>query len=108
MTLLLEYRWPGNVRELQNIIERLTITTSSTMIDPEHLPKFIRETTFESPQQIDMDAVSQEGGLKCMLDETEKAILCEARERYGSTRAIAKALQTTQPTIVRKMKKYGI
>jgi transcriptional regulator with PAS, ATPase and Fis domain len=107
MELLAEYRWPGNVRELQNIIERLTITTSNTVIEPENLPGFIREMEFDA-SALDLDAALQDCGLKTMLEETEKAILSEARERYGSTRAIARALRTTQPTIVRKMKKYGM
>lgn len=32
-----QYSWPGNVRELENLIERMVITTNST-IDVEYLP----------------------------------------------------------------------
>jgi PAS domain S-box-containing protein len=118
LALLTEYDWPGNVRELQNIVERLMITTGGATIRPENLPGFILHRVRDSSRNLSklpldsltagFDAVTGSGGLKRAMGEMERAILLAAKERYGSTRAIAKALRTTQPTIVRKMKKYGI
>jgi transcriptional regulator with PAS, ATPase and Fis domain len=35
------YRWPGNVRELQNIVERMTLSAASDVIDRPDLPSFL-------------------------------------------------------------------
>lgn len=104
MAILMKYNWPGNVRELQNIIERLVITTKGNTILPENLPSFIHETahtdeTFSSPEIT---------GLKYALDKAEREILVNALDKYKTTRAIAKALGVSQPTIVRKLQKFKI
>jgi TyrR family helix-turn-helix protein len=42
------------------------------------------------------------------LDEAEKRILRQAMIKCGSTRELAKFLRTSQSTIVRKIRKYGL
>jgi transcriptional regulator with GAF, ATPase, and Fis domain len=42
MKLLMEYSWPGNVRELENVVERLVVTVSGSVIGVEHLSAEIR------------------------------------------------------------------
>ncbi|MDR0357427.1 MAG: sigma 54-interacting transcriptional regulator [Clostridiales Family XIII bacterium] len=117
LALLTEYDWPGNVRELQNIVERLMITTNEATIHPDNLPLFIlnrirdaAKTREDGPPASFAGNPSKlsAGGLKGALAETERSILLAARERYGSTRAVAKALGVAQPTVVRKMRKYDI
>ena len=46
--------------------------------------------------------------LSYALEKAEREILSQALERYGSTRSIARVLQVSQPTIVRKLRKYGL
>lgn len=104
IAILMKYPWPGNVRELQNIIERLVITTKGTVILPENLPSFIHETT----SGIDITSTTTVRGLKKALDHAEREILLKAQEKYITTRAMAKALGVSQPTIVRKLHKYQI
>ena len=115
MALLVEYRWPGNVRELQNIVERLMITTKGNVIQQEDIPVFIREV--ENKPGLEQTGILSTGSgvqiagdmdLKDALDAYELAILQNAKEKYKSTRAMARALGVTQPTIVRKLQKYGI
>lgn len=103
---LMKYPWPGNVRELQNIIERLVITTKGTIILPENLPGFI----FEAAGFLDLDNANilPAGSLKEALDHAEREILLKAQEQYKTTRAMAKALGVSQPTIVRKLQKYAL
>src|SRR5262249_6447022 len=43
MTLLMNYGWPGNVRELENTIERASVLSESTQIEPEALPEKLNE-----------------------------------------------------------------
>src|SRR5712692_3537209 len=43
MRMIEHYAWPGNVRELRNVIERATILSSGTFIEPKHLPPSLAE-----------------------------------------------------------------
>ena len=45
---------------------------------------------------------------KRAVEEMEKELLTQAYREYRSTRAMAKALQIDQSTVVRKMKKWGV
>lgn len=104
IAILMKYAWPGNVRELQNIIERLVITTKGTVIMPENLPSFIYDTAVGEGSL----AVPVVRSLKDALAHSEREILLKAQEQYRTTRAMAKALGISQPTVVRKMQKYAI
>ena len=101
--MLLRYPWPGNIRELQNIIERLILTTKNTIITEENLPGFIRKTADTEPV-----SGTAPRSLSDAMQQAEKEILTRAMAEYKSTRAMAKALQVSQPTIVRKLHKYGL
>lgn len=103
LAVLLHYSWPGNIRELQNIVERLILTTRDNLITEENLPVFIRTSAEAQPVQS-MDHTS----LRASMERAEKEVLTRALAEYKSTRAIAKALQVSQPTIVRKLHKYGL
>ena len=99
--LLLKYDWPGNVRELQNIMERIVITTSAGVIRAENLPEFIRNHA--APE-----GAAEGAPLNEILDRTEKAVLLAALECCGTTRALARRLGVSQPTVVRKLRKHGL
>jgi len=102
LAVLLKYPWPGNIRELQNIVERLVITTSHSVITEDDIFIFIKEAADENP------TVYEEMSLTAALEKAEKEILSQALENYGSTRAIARVLKVSQPTVVRKLNKYGL
>lgn len=44
--------------------------------------------------------------LKKALEVVESQIIIKAKEKYGSTRQMAKALGIDQSTVVRKLKQY--
>ncbi|MBD7963426.1 sigma-54 interaction domain-containing protein [Fictibacillus norfolkensis] len=100
---LLHYEWRGNVRELINIMERLVVLSPTTLITDEHLPDHVKEGA-----SIPSPSIHTEQTLKQMLDNREKQILLAARKKYRTTIRMAEALGTSQPSIVRKMKKYQI
>ena len=102
LSVLMKYPWPGNIRELQNIVERLVITTSESVITEDDIFIFIKQAADENP------TVYEELSLTAALEKAEKEILSQAVENYGSTRAIARVLKVSQPTIVRKLNKYGL
>ena len=102
LSILIKYPWPGNTRELQNIVERLLITTSHDVISADDIFEFIKQAAEENT------SISVDLSLAAAMEKAEKEILEQALENYKSTRAIAKVLQVSQPTIVRKLNKYGL
>lgn len=103
LAILLRYPWPGNIRELQNIMERLILTTKDENISEDNLPGFIKNAS-SSHSVPDTDGLS----LYAALERAEKEILARALAEHRTTRAIAKVLKVSQPTIVRKLHKYGL
>lgn len=93
------YEWPGNIRELENLLERAIITSESNLITLDYIKNLLN---------IANDViVNREKGLKDMIEEYERDILIKAKEKYKTTRNIAKSLNIDQSTVVRKLKKYG-
>jgi DNA-binding NtrC family response regulator len=43
MQILLNYDYPGNVRELENILEHALIICREAMVQPDHLPDYVRQ-----------------------------------------------------------------
>jgi len=102
LSILIKYPWPGNIRELQNIVERLIITTSHDVISADDIFGFIKHDASENT------SISVDLSLAAAMEKAEKEILEQAIDNYKSTRAIARVLQVSQPTIVRKLNKYGL
>ena len=96
MKLVLDYDWPGNIRELQNFIERVIVTTDEKDIREEHV-NGILNLGAESSRPVT---------LKERLEEVEKDMLFRYMEKYQNTYKVADQLGVSQPTIVRKLKKY--
>lgn len=93
---LLQYSWPGNVRELENIIERIAILNTSNKVLKEDLP-----ITKSNP-----DATGS--SLNEKLDMYECEIMREAIKNCNSTREVAKVLNISQTSVVRKLKKHKL
>lgn len=103
LEVLLHFDWPGNIRELQNIVERLILTTNSDLISVRHLPLFLLKSTSAH--------LRHDGGhqtLAMAVEAAETAVLKSALEKHKTTRAMAEALDVSQPTIVRKLHRYGL
>lgn len=94
------YDWPGNIRELSNLIERLVVTIYQDKIGIDHLPKEYRASEIVGRQT--------QLSLKKAVEDVERKLLCQAAKKYQNTYEIARALKTSQPTVVRKLKKYNI
>lgn len=100
------YDWPGNVRELENTVERLVVLSSEDVLGLEALPEYIRRDEYlKTPSNI---IVPQMMLLEEAVEEVEKQLIAKTLQKYSTTREVAKALGVSQPTIVRKMKRYGL
>ncbi len=94
------YHWPGNVRELKNIVERLVVMTTNSLISPDNLPSEITQANTNEEFKIILHEIIP---LKHFLNEAEKLLIHKAMAKYGTTRAIAKALKISQASVVRKI-----
>lgn len=101
--IMLSYSWPGNIRELENIIERLIIIDDEPIISDRRI-----SACLFAGQQINLEATATSLSLKERIEQYEKSILEEAAKKYGSSYAIAEALNSSQSTIARKLKQYGL
>ncbi|KYZ75670.1 hypothetical protein AXX12_10680 [Anaerosporomusa subterranea] len=96
MQCLEEYPWPGNIRELKNLIQRLTVTTKTAVIDRALLTPILKHNrTGSSP------VPSRNSRL---IDEIKTALA----ETKGNYSAAAKLLGIHRMTLRRRMQKLGI
>jgi len=93
---LIGYDWPGNVRELRNIVERLVVTAVDDLIGVDDLPTPLAVTVPKLPDELSLEA---------RLRSYEHALIEEAMNRFGTTRAAALHLGISQSAVVRKLKK---
>lgn len=99
---LYQYNWPGNIRELSNLVERLVIVSKNHTITINDLPQ-----EYHSAQQ-NMELPQASLTLKEAIEMAEKQVIMQALNKCSTTYELAEILQTSQPTISRKLKKYGI
>jgi transcriptional regulator with PAS, ATPase and Fis domain len=105
LSALRSYRWPGNVRELANLCERLAVMAESELIRVSDLPPEILGQEADSPM---VQPLGKGMTLNQIMENTERALLMEARQAYGSQILMGKALGVNQSTIAKKMKKYSL
>ena len=95
---LLTHDYPGNVRELENIIEHAFVLCHGGMIQPEHLPEYLR------PAEPAPAAPSVK-----TLRDLEAHLIYETMRRHGWNRlATAKELGIHKTTLWRKIKQLGL
>jgi two-component system response regulator AtoC len=102
---LMAYPWPGNVRELENVIERTMVLTERSHIHVSELPDEIRGA------QASAEPIwpSKETSLKANTMALEKALIERAlRETDNNRTRTAKLLGISHPTLLSKMRTYGI
>ena len=100
---LTDYPYPGNVRELMNLCERLVVMSETELIDIVDLPQTvvtaIDQHFSDWPDEMTMAQIQE---------TVERTVLLKASLRYGKQQEIARKLGMSQPTIARKLQKYGI
>ncbi|MFJ7934668.1 sigma 54-interacting transcriptional regulator [Sporosarcina sp. NPDC096371] len=102
--LLLKLEWKGNIHELRNVVERIVVQSTDEIIGINDLPPEYRIQFEEGLTDIDLDGQT----LTNILENVEMKVLNNARQRYKTTTEMAKILGISQPSVVRKLKKYTL
>ncbi|MGD8702896.1 MAG: sigma 54-interacting transcriptional regulator [Desulfosarcina sp.] len=103
---LMAYRFPGNVRELMNICERVVVMSEMEIIDRQDLP---RDVIVHTKKNVDAwGAWPAQMTLEQVLQSVERATLLDALNVHKKQSQIAAKLGISQPTVARRMKKYGL
>ncbi len=109
------YAWPGNIRQLENLIERLVITVDDEILMPEHLPQSMITNPTVNTDLIEMETCPVQSTsplhrftLHEQIAQYERKIFEKALQEFPSTYAIAKELEVSQPTVVRKLKQFHL
>ncbi len=100
------YPWPGNIRELENVIERMVVLSSSSLIGKELLPDELLKATLAPRPGI---TGVQGEPVAHVRDEAERDCIIASLEAHLWKRAeTAKSLGMDKATLWRKMKKLEI
>ncbi len=105
MTLLLNHPWPGNVRELENTIERAVLLSEDMILQPEYLKPAVGLRSGDGEGEDAYDGYS----IRIARELMEKRLIAKAlRETGGNRTQAAKILEISHPSLLSKMKSYGI
>jgi DNA-binding NtrC family response regulator len=107
LTALEEHTWPGNVRELENLMQRLVITVTGTVIQLEHLPAQMLEHSQTAQEAM----LIPEGGVGFddQIRQMEIALLEAAiRREAGNKAAAARLLQLDTQRMKYLCRKYSL
>ncbi len=107
LAILQNHDWPGNVRELHNVVEGLTISCKHEMIQPDHLPASVQDTSLASSNgEIEKTSLLAFG---LSIQEMETKLLKEALERTGGNISEAsRLLKITRNTLRYRIAKYQL
>ncbi|ABW67581.1 sigma-54-dependent transcriptional regulator [Desulfosudis oleivorans] len=107
LSRLLAHTWPGNVRELENLIERAVVLAEGDTITPDDLPPGFGTDSAGGPG----DALAGFDGysIKAAQKIFEKRLIEKALAKTGGNRTrTSKLLEISHPSLLAKMKEYGI
>jgi DNA-binding NtrC family response regulator len=113
MDVLCSYAWPGNVRELENMMERLAVLKSGSVISLEDLPPKVVEgsvgdvfSASSSGGQGDLDIPDAGMSFKKAVDDFESQLIIGALKKTGGNKnKAATLLKLNRTTLVEKIKK---
>ncbi len=105
LQVLINYPWPGNVRELENVMERTMVLTEQSEIRIEELPEDMRGAPLVAQDTLAFKDMS----VKTNTMALEKVLIQKALQQTNNNRThAAKLLEISHPTLLSKMKAYGI
>ncbi len=103
---LQNYTFPGNTRELKNIIENAVVLSDETPIDAFLLASIPKKSN--SPPTRPLESFLTPVDFVNTMNQLEKQLLQASKTHCRTTREMAEFLNISQPSVVRKLKKYGL
>ncbi len=109
LKLLQSYPFPGNVRELRNILKTAVLMGEKEVVD-DFIISSLGLTAPAPPASTPTVKGGRKGGgsLSDNVSAVEKEMLEKALSQFRTTRELARHLGISQPTVVRKLKKYAL
>ena len=105
LKVLQSYSFPGNVRELKNILKTAVLMGEKEVVDDVVISGLRQQCGKGMPKKaLIRNAVS----LTDEISALERQILEKALRQFKTTRELARQLGISQPTVVRKLKKYAL
>lgn len=105
LKVLLRHPWPGNVRELENVIERAVILADKNVILPENLPEQFGGQQHDRRLADLLGTFSIKEGKKIL----EQRLISRALEAAGGNKSrAAELLEISYPSLLSKIKEYGV
>lgn len=101
LRFLQSYPFPGNVRELKSMIKRAVLLSENDVLE-----KSITGASVVAPRSTGVAV--ERPALPEAIDEAERELFEAAALKCRTTRELARYLGISQPTVVRKLRKYGI
>lgn len=108
---LVQYDWPGNVRELRNVLERICIMHSDTLLRCPHLPPELVDRVEKGPFDSDAFVKIPEGlyDIESVLEEVTVRLITRALKKCdGNTTKAAELLGIPRGTLRYKINKLKI
>lgn len=105
MLRLQQYTFPGNVRELKNMVKNGVVFSENGIIEP-LLPGQLQPAAETEPHQQVASITSL--NMQEALAQTERQLMHSVKSTCRTTREMAERLGISQPSVVRKLKKYGL
>ncbi len=106
LSLVQSHPFRGNVRELRNIIKQAVIMSEGNKID-KHILGIIGNDVLDAWSQKSLGN-GKITNLSDVLETLEKEMLKAAKRQCRTTRDMAKFLNISQPSVIRKLKKFSI
>jgi DNA-binding NtrC family response regulator len=115
LELLGAHDWPGNVRELRNVIEHCCATAKGVVVQPEHLPHYLRQRateassgTFRVPRVSSPELEPTEGALPT-LPEMERQHIERVLTACGGNKTVAaKLLGISRHQLYLRLERFGL
>lgn len=105
----LKYDWPGNVRELENVIYGMVVTTEDAIITSSSIPEEIARcigSSISRENTIFTELTRPVSDLKKAMEIYEGEIIKATYLENNTSFKLAQALNISQATAARKIRKY--
>jgi DNA-binding NtrC family response regulator len=106
LSLMQAYPFRGNVRELKNLIKKAVIMSEEESIDAFILSSIGNDVLEEWSQTKQTE--KEINNLVDVLATLEREMLKTAKRHCRTTRDMAKFLNISQPSVIRKLKKHRL